>query len=400
MRTILAAALLTAALSAAPTLLDRQGRLYAQRPAAGGGGKTTAKSPAGASAAAVAIPDSAWPRLVAELSESGGFFDSDNLISNESSYLHVLGKMRRMGVSGGAYIGVGPDQNFSYIAQVRPRIAYLIDIRRDNMLEHLLFKSIFAMSRNRMEYLALLFGKPVPKDVARWGGRGIQDIVDHLDAAPANEALFERTAARVRTMTKGFGIPLSEEDLETIGRLHQMFYEGGLDVRFTSAGRPPRPYYPTYRQLVLEKDLDGRQASFLASEPDFQFLKKLQAQNLLVPVVGDLSGDRALRAIGRHMTARGDRLSAFYTSNVEFYLMRAGSFDRFAENLGALPHDARSVIVRSYFSSAYGRSHPQSVPGYFSTQLLQTVESFLTEHGNGGYLTYQDVVLKHSLELK
>ena len=96
-----------------------------------------------AQAVAPALSDSAFAALVARISEPGGYFDSDNLISNESSYLHVLGAMRRLGVAGGAYVGVGPDQNFSYIAQVRPRIAFIIDIRRDNLLQHLLFKSLF-----------------------------------------------------------------------------------------------------------------------------------------------------------------------------------------------------------------------------------------------------------------
>ena len=384
MRTVLVGATLAALLVAGAPALDHRPTPLAQR----------------AAAAAVPRPDTGWARLVDQLSESGGFFDSDNLISNESSYLHVMGKMRRMGVGGGAYIGVGPDQNFSYIAQLRPRIAYLIDIRRDNMLEHLLFKALFGMSQNRLEYLALLFGKPVPRDVRRWNARALEEIVNYVDSVPASQARFDSTHALVRAAVLRYGLTLSDEDLATIQRLHLMFFEGGLEVRFTSAGRPPRPYYPTYRQLLLEKDLDGRQSSFLASEGDFQFLKRLQAQNLLVPVVGDLSGEKALRAIGRHMARRGDKLSAFYASNVEFYLMRAGSFDRFADNLRELPRDSRSVIVRSYFSSAYGRVHPQAVPGYFSTQLLQTVDSFLSEYANGGYQTYQDVVTKHSLELR
>src|SRR5918999_2637246 len=74
--------------------------------------------PGGSLPAAVALPESTFARLVARLSESGGFFDSDNLMSNEASYLHVLGRMRTLGVSGGGYLGVGPDQNFSYIEQV------------------------------------------------------------------------------------------------------------------------------------------------------------------------------------------------------------------------------------------------------------------------------------------
>ena len=93
--------------------------------------------------------------LIERLSEEGGDFDTDNLISNERSFLEVIPALKAAGVSGGAYIGVGPDQNFSYIAQLRPSIAFIIDIRRDNLLLHLLFKSLFALSRNRVEYLAL-----------------------------------------------------------------------------------------------------------------------------------------------------------------------------------------------------------------------------------------------------
>src|SRR5690349_13815408 len=122
---------------------------------------------------AAALSDSAFAALSARISEPGGYFDSDNLISNESSYLHVLGAMRRLGVSGGAYVGVGPDQNFSYMAQVRPRIAFIIDIRRDNLLQHLLFKSLFEMARNRAEYLALLTGRAVPNDVTKWNAKSI-----------------------------------------------------------------------------------------------------------------------------------------------------------------------------------------------------------------------------------
>src|SRR5262245_8024935 len=82
-----------------------------------------------------------FAHLVARLSEPGGYFDSDNLVSNETSYLHVLPALRTLDLHGGAYVGVGPEQNFSYIAELKPAIAILIDIRRDNMLLHLLFKA-------------------------------------------------------------------------------------------------------------------------------------------------------------------------------------------------------------------------------------------------------------------
>jgi hypothetical protein len=106
---------------------------------------------------------SAFGARIAQLSERAGFFDTDNLISNEKSYLHVMPALKSGQVTGGAYIGVGPDQNFSYIAQVRPDIAFIVDIRHDNLLLHLLFKALFSMADTRVSYMSLLFGRPVPE---------------------------------------------------------------------------------------------------------------------------------------------------------------------------------------------------------------------------------------------
>jgi hypothetical protein len=348
---------------------------------------------------AAALADSTFARLVARLSESGGYFDSDNLMSNEASYLHVLGRMRAMNVSGGAYLGVGPDQNFSYIAQVRPRIAFIIDIRRDNMLQQLLFKAVFTRARNRAEYLALLFGRPMPRDSERWDGSTIEEIIAWIDSAPPSPDVASAAQETIIAAAKGFEVPLDDRDLETIGRFHRTFIDGGLDLRYTSHNRPPRAYYPTYRQLLLERDLTGKQGNYLATEADYRFLKSLQDRHLIIPVVGDLAGDHALVSIGRLLTERGEKVAAFYTSNVEQYLMRDGvSFDRFAANLRRLPRDSKSVVIRSYFGGGFYRQHPNTVPGYYSTQLLQTLDSFVTEHETGGYQTYRDVVMKHVLE--
>jgi hypothetical protein len=108
-------------------------------------------APLDAQALELTRADTTFAALVERLSESGGYFDTDNLISNESSYLHVMGALREVDVRGGAYIGVGPDQNFSYIARVRPSIAFIIGIRRDNLLEHLFF------GRDRVDLLTVFF---------------------------------------------------------------------------------------------------------------------------------------------------------------------------------------------------------------------------------------------------
>lgn len=333
--------------------------------------------------------------LIGRLSEAGGYFDTDNLISNESSYLHVLPALERYGVSGGAYIGVGPDQNFSYIARIKPRVAFLIDIRRDNMLQHLMFKALFARSRNRMEYLALWLGKRAPANVDAWSARSIDEIVAYLDSNPSNAALSAAARKVVTDEVRTMGVPLTAADYATIERFHLEFINAGLSLRFTSTGRAPQPYYPTLRQLVLEKDMDGKQASYLARESDFRVVKDLQRRNMIVPVVGDLGGTKALPAIGAYMKQRGDKLSAFYSSNAEDYVLRDGNFPRFAQSVAALPRDNNSVFIRSFFG---GGNHPEAVAGYYSTQLLQKVDVFVKEAQT--YTNYRQLVRSNYLPLK
>ncbi|MCI0490035.1 MAG: hypothetical protein L0229_25870 [Blastocatellia bacterium] len=339
----------------------------------------------------------AFAALSARLSEPGGHFDSDNLISNETSYLHVLGRVREIGTSGGVYIGVGPDQSFSYIAKIRPRMAIMIDIRRDNLLQHLIFKAMFARAENRLEYLCLFFGKPFPKTKG-WEQRDVKDLADYIDVTPSDPKLFEKTAKMIREDIQEFGIAVSESELETIEQIQRAFYSQGLDIRYSSHHRPPRNIYPTYRDLLLERDLSGKRENYFNSEDDFQFLKKLQEKDMIVPVVGDLSGSHAVKAIGKYTKEIKEKVSAFYVSNVEFYLHRQGSFGSFIDNLKSLPIDDRSLIIRSYFNY-YAPPHPQAEPNHFSTQLLQRIEDLIKQCEAGDCESYNDIVTKNSIPL-
>jgi hypothetical protein len=353
-----------------------------------------------AQSAATAQPvpqPSEWGALIERLSEPGGYFQSDNLVSNETSYLHVLGRMRQMDVKGGAYVGVGPDQNFSYIAAVRPEVAYIIDIRRDNLLHHLLFKGLFENARNRMEFLSLLVGVPPPADLDAWNEMSIDSIVFHVDGLRSDSAQFESAQQRIRTSAARWGYPLSEADLAQMRAIHSAFAQWGLGLRYSNRGS-----YPTWRQLLLQTDLEGRKGNYLASEESFRFVRDLQRRNLIIPVVGDLAGAHALGAIGRDIAARGLRVSAFYVSNVEQYLLPGAGpgagFYRFAETVTALPFADNSVIIRSYFGR--GGYHPMNEAGHASTQLLETFVTFVAEQRAGGYPTYDVLVRKNVLPLR
>ncbi len=342
-----------------------------------------------------------FAQLVTRLSERAGYFGSDNLVSNELSYQHVLGKLSKMNVSGGVYLGVGPDQSYTYIAQIKPRLAIMIDIRRDAMLQHLLFKSLFMMSRNRIDYLSLLFARPLPKDFKKWTDRPIRDLVDYFDRTPLDQKIADKTKDEIHKRLGSFGLQLSPRDLETIDEIYQAFYTDCLEVRYTIRDRPTGRFFPAYRDLLLEKDLDGRYRNYLANEADFQVIKGMHDRNQIIPATGDLSGVKALKSIGEFLDEIGEKVSAFYVSNVEFYLWRQDSMARFVENLKALPIDERSVIIRSYFNYAYYTSvHPQTIDNYFSVQLLQTIESLIKDYEQGGYGSYYELTTRRSLELK
>ena len=343
--------------------------------------------------------DTSFAGLIAQLSEPNGYFDSDNIITNEVSYLQVSSQLEKAGTHGGVYIGVGPDQNYSYIAMIRPQMAFMLDIRRDNLLEHLLFKSLFAMSRNRLEYLCLLLGKPVPADVAQWTGRRMRDVMAYIEKTPTDSTVAAATRKASNERIARFGIPLDAHDHEMIDRYRAQFVFEGLDTRYSSLGRNNRSNYPSFGQLINETDRAGRQRGYLADERAFQLVREMHFADRIVPIIGNVAGDKALRAIGQYASERHLRISALYISNVEQYLMnRDGGFDAYARNVKSLPRDSTSVIIRSYF----GRmgQHPLYVRslGNLSTSIVEPIDSFARAHSAGELWNYDQLVFYRYLK--
>jgi hypothetical protein len=189
-------------------------------------------------------------------------------------------------------------------------------------------------------------------------------------------------------------VALDAHDRQMIDRYRAEFIADGLDTRYSSLGRNNRMDYPTFGQLMLATDRSGRQISFLADEDAFQFVRSLQIANRIVPVVGNVAGDKAVRAIGQYAAEHSLNISAFYLSNVEQYLLtRDGGFDAYARNVRTLPHDSTSVIIRSYFGR-FGMTHPLFVQGVssISTSMIEPIDTFLRAVAAGDIRTYADLV--------
>ncbi|MBO0800668.1 MAG: hypothetical protein J2P31_17760, partial [Blastocatellia bacterium] len=241
----------------------------------------TREQPRAASDVQVSIEQ--FGRYVEDWSEPEGYFDSDNFISNETSYLHVIDDLRTRVNPGGIYLGVGPDQNFSYIVHTRPTLAVITDIRRQNMLEHLWYKALFSLASNRAEYLALLVSRQPPqiKPNAK-----LDDILDAVRKSPTSEKLFLNNLASLKkVLTETYRLKLSSDDLAKIEYVYHTFWDESLELRFSSIGRGNALMYPTFEEMLLETDRQGREQNYLSSEELLQWLIKFEAENRLIPIV-------------------------------------------------------------------------------------------------------------------
>jgi hypothetical protein len=282
--------------------------------------------------------DEFW-RLSTSLSEAPGHFEQDNLVSNEALFAQFA---QMLHTRGGAYVGVGPEQNFSYIARVEPALAFIVDIRRENLHLHLMYKALFAISGDRTGFLSRLFSRPRPPSVTR--DTDVADLFAAFTHVPASTALFDETIQLVRhELLATRQLPLREHDMGSIEATLRAFLRDGPDIRY-GRGMPPSRTRPTYRALMTERDLRGQPQSYLATDAAFARVKTLQQQNRVIPVTGDFAGRHALRAIGDVMRQQQLTLSVFYASNVEVYLSR-DQRRAFCESLASLPHDDTTYFI-------------------------------------------------------
>jgi hypothetical protein len=359
------------------------------------------QSPAPAQGSADSLSAAEFARLNRDLSEEGGYFRSDNFTSNETPYLHVVDKLRKLGANGGAYIGVGPEQNFTYIAKVRPRIAFIVDIRRQAIIQHLMYKAVFHLSPNRAQFLSRLLSKPLPSpqketqkektatsNVSQ--SSSLDDLLAYFSAAPGDDKAFATNLAAIRKAIKDdFLVTLSEEDQRSLEYVYRSFRAEGLDIAFRMDGSRGG-YFPTLKDLIVQTDLNGKLGNFLVAAEDYDYVRGMHLKNLIIPVVGDFAGKKAIAAVGDYLRKSGFTVTAFYTSNVEQYLFESESFAAFANNVRKLPINDRSLFIRS----ASGRySHPARLPGHRSATLLQQITVFMKDFDEGRYQNYFDLIM-------
>jgi hypothetical protein len=342
------------------------------------------------------IDDASFWRMFSEFSEPNGYFQSDNLVSNERTFPGLLTDIASRRSPTSAYVGVGPEQNFHYLAALRPRIAFVVDIRRQNALLQLLYKALFEMAPSRAEFLSRLLSRPRPHGLA--AGASVRELFEAFARVPPNQKRFESNLKEVRKLlVDKHRFALSEEDLGGLKYVYTAFFQAGPGLQYsfgsTRRGRP----FPTFAELMTATDDSGMARSFLASEDSYETLRELQRRNLVIPVVGNFGGARALKSVAGYLTARRLTVTVFYTSNVESYLFRSDDWPGFYDNVAALPVDGKSVLIRSVFGG-FGGFGGFSAAGSGTSRLgnleLDPIEGLVAAFRRGEITSYGDLLTR------
>ncbi len=327
-------------------------------------------TPPAPEAARLTIPDrlsdAEFWKIVTEFSEPNGFFRSDNLLSNEVWMQYVIPDLMAVAKPGRVYMGVGPEQNFTYITAVRPTMAFIVDVRRGNLNLQLMYKALFELSTDRADFVSRLFSRPRPEGLSE-RSTAAEIFAAYWSAQPSDELFKSNVDAIVTHLSKTHGFALTAEDIENIRNVYMQFEMAGPALTYSMGGRGGRNF-PTYADLMVATDEGGVNRSYLATEENFEFIRSLESRNLLIPIVGNFAGPKAVRAVGTYVRARNGIIQTFYLSNVEQYLTMDGIWLEFCRNVATLPMDDTSRFIRSVRNSQFG------FPGGLTNQLGMMVE--------------------------
>jgi hypothetical protein len=340
------------------------------------------------------LSDDTFWKLVTDFSEPGGSFVSDNFVSNELAFQDVLTGLTDGRKPGGVYMGVGPEQNFTYISALLPKMAFIFDIRRQNVVEHLTYKALFEMSDNRAEFLSRLFSRPRPADLDV--NASVVVLFNAFQDKVADQSIFEETVAAVKQrLETEHGFALTMDDENAIAYILRAFFVGGPNLTY-SGPRPPngRSILPTFEEMATDSDSHGKTRSFLASEDNFAAVRQLEKDNLIIPIVGDFGGPSAIRGVGKYLKERNATVTAFYVSNVEQYLFMNDSWKKFYENVGTLPLDSKSVFIRPLIDVGGGSysASPLFRAGFRWNTMLFPIQPLITAFNGGQIQSYYDII--------
>jgi hypothetical protein len=338
------------------------------------------------------ISDKDFWRMIVDLSEPGGTYPYENFVSNELEYQDVIPALKATTKPGGVYIGVGPEQNFTYAAVLQSKLAFVIDIRRQNMVELLLYKALFDMSPNRADFVSNLFSRVRPAGLDTKTTAAA--LFTAYENAKVDPDLAAKNLAAIKAYMTKHGYELTSEDIKNIEKVHDVFSRGGPSINYYFASPAPTGLGPsrggTYTRLMNTADATGRNSSFLAAEESYLYVREMQRKNLIVPLVGDFAGPAVIRNIARYLNERKATVGVFYISNVETYLSDPQK-QTFYENVATLPVDSSSMFIR-HILGVPARGLSWWRPGMTNVSTVAPMSEFISQIKSGRRPTFQEIV--------
>ena len=337
------------------------------------------------------ISDKDFWRMIVDLSEPGGTYPYENFVSNELQYQDVVPALKATTKPGGVYIGVGPEQNFTYAAVLQSKLAFVIDIRRQNMLELLMYKALFEMSPNRADFVSNLFSRVRPAGLDTKTTPAA--LFATYENAKVDSNLLAKNLLAIKAYMTRHGYQLSSEDFGNIEKVYAVFSRGGPGINYAFASPSPAggpPPEATYSRMMNTTDITGRNSSFLATEENYLYVREMQQKNLIVPLVGDFAGPAVIRNVGRYLTEHKATVAVFYISNVETYLNDAQK-QAFYANVTTLPVDSSSMFIRHILGNP-ARGLSWWMPGMSNVSTVAPMSEFISQIKTGRRPTFQEIV--------
>lgn len=238
-------------------------------------------------------------------------------ISNEHNHQVWLDYIKEIG---GAYIGVGTDQNFLLAGWARPELLILMDFDGEIPRIHELYRFFFLISAT-------------PKTFhLRW----------HRDYA---EDSLEKLEAHLTTLA-----PQGTE------RERARWIKRGLKIYSLTRGI-------VYRRLLgtIKKYKELNTPTFMSDQGQYDYLRSLWQTGRVFPIRGDLTADQTMLDIATALRAMGLTLNTLYLSNAEQYFELTPGYRR---NIIELPWGERSYALRTLGWKVWGYIDPEEAYHY------------------------------------
>lgn len=338
-------------------------------------------------AAEIKISPKLYSALIKDMSEPDGYYRHDNWITNERRYLNIINPLLKNNVKGGAYIGVGPNQNFTFIETIKPEIAFIVDIRQQMTMQHLAYKAMFELAETREEFLSLLLSKSIPGGRKLDKNSDVNDIVDFFYKINSDLTMQKNTTLKIiELLDKKYGFELSQKDKKYIRRMMKIFCLANLNIAFNTNENNylKKNKHVFLAEMLKGTDESGAQLNIFNSKEKYDYIRKMHLENKIIPITGDFAGDKAFNKISEFLLEKEMAVSALYASSVEWWLFKENKFIPWAKNFAKVPITSSSVIMRQIFEGTNGKHRLKF--------RLQNINSFMKSYNSGECQCYNDLL--------